>query len=714
MSRTYTLNATLNTGQRNSWGNSDWKSYWAYTGNYLFGHASYTPTNYYVTNMMFDSATLTTLRSKTVTSVKLKLTFGAAGTIPSSGTSALPIGYKYNSTASGDSDSLAWARSNADSTETSTTATAGYFRVNSGERVSVAIGDSYEFNMSTTLPKYGYCVGCQSSSYSGTFTLTAAQLIVVTNESLTLTYNANGGTGAPSSETKNGTPNATFTVSSTTPTRTGYNFGGWNTNSSGTGTNYSAGSSITISSNTTLYAKWTAKTYTVTYNTNGGTGSVSSQTKTYGVTLTLRTYSGTKTGYNFLGWAESATATSAAYSAGGSFTKNADTTLYAVWSANSYAVTYYGNATGATNVPAAQTKTHGVNLTLTTSKPSLTGYTFSKWNTAANGSGTNYSPGATYTGNANLSLYAQWTANTYTISYNANGGDGAPSSQTKTYNVTLTLSATTPTRDYYTFMGWSESNTASSPTYSAGGAFTKNANTTLYAVWRKNRVTIQYKANGASMADTHGANYAIDSDGYVTRSGSRSFHSFDFDVSEDPFNWNNSSAINLTYSGHGVELHYEWNTAADGSGTYFDQAVEYPASDYSASLSSGDQTVVLYVDWRTLYSVTYNADGGSPTPDTQTKMEGVDLVLSDAVPEKAGYAFDNWLGDDSNSYDPGDTYSGNADLALTAQYTQVTPDQYVWSRYANIPGVGDIFLAHDIYVVDENGVPVLQDTYVKN
>jgi len=74
----------------------------------------------------------------------------------------------------------------------------------------------------------------------------------------------------------------------------------------------------------------------------------------------------------------------------------------------------------------------------------------------------------------------------YNITYNANGGSGAPASQTKTYGQTLTLSSTKPTRSGYTFLGWSTSSTATKATYSAGGSFTTNANTTLYAVWQKN------------------------------------------------------------------------------------------------------------------------------------------------------------------------------------------------------------------------------------
>lgn len=71
----------------------------------------------------------------------------------------------------------------------------------------------------------------------------------------------------------------------------------------------------------------------------------------------------------------------------------------------------------------------------------------------------------------------------YTVSYNANGGSGAPSSQTKYYGKTLTLSSTKPTRTGYNFKGWATSSSAESTQYQPGGNYTSNASITLYAVW---------------------------------------------------------------------------------------------------------------------------------------------------------------------------------------------------------------------------------------
>lgn len=146
-----------------------------------------------------------------------------------------------------------------------------------------------------------------------------------------------------------------------------------------------------------------------------------------------------------------------------------------------YAVKY--NANGGSGAPSAQTKIKGTALKLSTTKPTRTGYTFQGWGTTASDTSVNYAAGASYTSDAAITLYAIWKANTYTVKFNANGGSGAPSNQTKTYGVALTLSNIKPTRANYNFLGWSESAAATDPTYAAGGSYTANSAVTLYAVW---------------------------------------------------------------------------------------------------------------------------------------------------------------------------------------------------------------------------------------
>lgn len=149
-----------------------------------------------------------------------------------------------------------------------------------------------------------------------------------------------------------------------------------------------------------------------------------------------------------------------------------------------YTIIYHGNpSSGADNVPENSYKYYGKSVTLSTTKPTRTGHVFQNWNTKSDGSGTAYASGATYSANATTTLYAIWKANTYTVTYNANGGTGAPSNQTKTYGKTLTLSSVKPTRTNYIFKGWATSSTATTATYAVGASYTSNANLNLFAVW---------------------------------------------------------------------------------------------------------------------------------------------------------------------------------------------------------------------------------------
>lgn len=152
-------------------------------------------------------------------------------------------------------------------------------------------------------------------------------------------------------------------------------------------------------------------------------------------------------------------------------------------SATSY-IYYYNGSSLYTST--SKTGTSGSRFTYSlASAPSKTGYTFNGWSTSSNGS-SGSAAGTSQIGyyGDDYEWYATWKAQTYTISYNANGGSGAPGSQTKTHGVTLTLSSTKPTRDGYEFLGWATSSTATSATYSAGGSYTNNAAATLYAVWK--------------------------------------------------------------------------------------------------------------------------------------------------------------------------------------------------------------------------------------
>lgn len=168
----------------------------------------------------------------------------------------------------------------------------------------------------------------------------------------------------------------------------------------------------------------------------------------------------------------------------------------------SYAVSY--NANGHGTAPSGQTKWHGETLQLR-GAISATGYTFKGWNTKANGSGTSYAASANYTGNAALTLYAQWQAITYAVTYNANGGSGAPSTGYKTYGANYTISTTRPQRTGYTFLGWGTSASATTASYQPGATYSTNAALSLYAVWALSYAAPTITGLNAKRCDSQGA-----------------------------------------------------------------------------------------------------------------------------------------------------------------------------------------------------------------
>lgn len=405
-----------------------------------------------------------------------------------------------------------------------------------------------------------------------------------------ITFDANGGSGGPSYQTK--WHDEALTLTSSKPTRTGHTFSHWDTQSDGSGTNYSSGGTYPKGNNAaaTLHAYWNIIKYTISYSANGGSGAPSAQTKNYGATATISSTVPTRTGYNFVEWRTKSDGTGTAYSGGDSYSTNANLTLYAKWAKKTYTVSY--SASGASNVPSSQTKTHDTALKLSTTKPTKTNYVFKEWRTNSDGTGTAYSPGDSYTGNANVTLYAQWYA-PYTVSYSANGGSGAPSAQTKVYNQALTLSSTTPTRTNYVFKNWKATNGTS---YNPGDSYTANASTTMTAQWYA-PYTVSYDANGGgAKPDSQTKPY----NGSVA-------------VASVPTSDASKYKQNCTFGG--------WNTKADGSGTNYAGGANYTAN----------ANVTLYAKWTTAYasptvSITKiyraNSSGNASDEGTYLALEG--------------------------------------------------------------------------------------------
>lgn len=360
--------------------------------------------------------------------------------------------------------------------------------------------------------------------------------------SYTISYNANGGSGAPGSQTK--THGTDLTLSSTKPTRNGYNFSKWTTGKDGSGTSYAPGATYNANTSITLYAQWISackwttadacqkanpgytckstgtdgacwdvdkpSTYTISYNANGGSGAPGSQTKTHGTDLKLSSTKPTRSGYTFVNWNTKSDGSGTNYASGATYNTNANITLYAIWKTNSsggdtttkYTVSY--NANGGSGTPSNQTKTQGTNLVLSSTKPTRSGYTFVNWNTKGDGTGKSYAPGATYSTDANLTLYAIWKTNAsggpvtkkYTIKFDANGGTGTTKEVVCDYGSKCTLTGNAFTRDGYEFTGWNTKSDGNGVSY-RDGAVVKDLSSvdgsivTLYAKWKANDVDVE-------------------------------------------------------------------------------------------------------------------------------------------------------------------------------------------------------------------------------
>ena len=278
-------------------------------------------------------------------------------------------------------------------------------------------------------------------------------------------------------------------------------------------------------------------------------------------------------------------------------------TTYTVPKLATYTISYSAN--GGSGAPSSQTKYYGISITLSTTTPTKTGYSFSKWNTSSSGSGTSYSSGATYSTNAALALYAIYTANTYTVSYNANGGSGAPSSQTKTYGVSLTLSTTVPTLTNYTFTGWATSSTGS-VVYASGGTYTANASVTLYAVWElaytlpviSNLEVIRCDSSG-NIDETDGKYVLISFDWSVDTTDSSNYLSkiylFRYAAGASSY----SASSSYSYTATSGSFYKVWGSGAFSTEASYD--VKIKATDYlggstsvTVAVPSANYTLDLY------------------------------------------------------------------------------------------------------------------------
>lgn len=311
----------------------------------------------------------------------------------------------------------------------------------------------------------------------------------------TVTLYANNNTSNKVTQTVN--KNTSFSLANVGFIKTGYVLKNWNTKPDGTGTSYSQNQTISsgINADLTLYAQWTPITYTIKFDNNGGSGTMSNQTFTYDVAQSISNNTFTYSQKEFASWNTKANGTGTSFNNQESImnlstTYNDVITLYAQWQTPSYRVVFDKN--GGYGIMNPLTFTVGQTRNLSMNIFLRTGYSFKGWNTKANGTGTSYEDKASFTYNSTNStiiIYAQWQPNTYSVTFNANGGSGSMAKQNFTYGTPTALLANQFTRSGYIFESWNTKADGTGVTYFENEKVTNitsnnNETVTLYAQWK--------------------------------------------------------------------------------------------------------------------------------------------------------------------------------------------------------------------------------------
>ena len=481
-----------------------------------------------------------------------------------------------------------------------------------------------------------------SSNASYTFAVTANISLTAKFTIKTFTTTTANSTGGTASVNKSSVEYGGSAIWTATPS-TGYNFSKW---SNGSTANPLTVSNITA--NTHITPVFVLKSYTVTWNPNGGSVSPTSTTKTHGSTLgTLPTptrATDVQYTYTFKGWFTAATGGT---QVSASTTVTGNVTYYAQWTATprSYTATFNGNG-GGTPSPSTITKTYGSELgTLPTC--SRTGYTFIGWYTASSG-GTKISSATKITGT--VTYYAQWSINSYTLTYNVNGGNAvSPTSKSVQYGSAYgTLPTPTKSSDAeytYAFAGWYTA--ASGGTQVTANTTMGAGNTTIYAHWTATRrsYTINYQTTYGSLNRTS-QSVAYGSKGSCTLTMP-----------------SNDAQYTYTFQG--------WYTAANGGGTKVGSSLTLETPSVT-----GAATYYAYVTRAVnRYTFTFNANGGStPSSSSITKNYneaiGTLPTCSRAADNTYTYAFAGWF----------DTAAASGGTQLTTT-TKVTSNKTWYARW---------------------------------
>ena len=458
----------------------------------------------------------------------------------------------------------------------------------------------------------------------------------------TLSYNVNtpAGSNAPGTPASRTVPynTAASDTSGWTTGDTGkipgYRFDGWYTAPNG-GNKYDFNTPLT--NNVTVYAHWIGNGYTVRFTGNGATGgNTPDQAFQYNIGQNLRRNGFTRDGYTFTGWKRADN--QQAYG-DGQWVNNLTTqpdgivTMVAQWSANEAHIRYNpnppaGKTTGGNGTPNWDGHT-GDTPTIGGNGWTIDGYTFAGWTTSPDGGGTKYAPGASWTANGTLTLYAQWTPGEAGLTYDGNGATGGKTDpQNGVTDQKVNVRQNGFTRDGYTFVRWDTQADCRGKAVNLGDKWTLQGSSTLYACWAGNVQTLTYHGNGATDGNT------------AAQSGKTG--------DELTTNANGFTRDGYTF--------VEWNTKADGTGGHYGKGTNGVAK--WTMLPAGND---LYAIWQANpANIRYRDDWGATgsTPDT-TGVTGQNVTIAQNGFTRPGYTFTGWARDRRTdpSLQPGGRYT---------------------------------------------------------
>lgn len=431
-----------------------------------------------------------------------------------------------------------------------------------------------------------------------------------------------GGQGTPNWDGHTGD---TPTIGQNGWTIDGYTFAGWTTSPDGSGARYAPGASWTANGTLTLYAQWTPGQAGLTYDGNGATGGKTDpQTGKTDEKINVRDNGFTRDGYTFVTWNTQADCKGNAVKPNSEWTLQGSSTLYACWAGVAQTLTYHGNGATGGNTAAQSGKT-GDELTTNANGFTRDGYTFVRWDTAKDGSGTAYGEGKNGVSQyvmkpAGNDLYAIWKANPATIQYRNDWPNTTGSTPDTTGNTgdTVIISQNSFDRPGYTFTGWSTSKRGD-PSLQPGDKHTlEPRTTTVWAQWKADPAHLVYNSNiGTVGSETKTV------DGVVDQTVKTITNPFD--------------RPGYTFSG--------WNTQADGKGKAYATGADYVLT--ANDKSTPKNTSVLYAQWKINgASLKFNPNGGIGHVDDVTGDAFSTVTIPGDAKEpkitRPGYRFVGW------------------------------------------------------------------------